>query len=148
MNNVFNKVLLSGNARAHLLVAVFAVFTISLLAGQSVPPDSLPQVKATFSSAAPRAVEDLTERSIVRDYKSAWQNLGSALSSNSPELLDNYFVGPAKAGLANAIMGQEKSGIRAHYLKQDHKLEAVFYSPEGDVMQLHDTAQYDLQLVA
>src|SRR5258708_33359841 len=130
-----------------LLIATFVVMTISLLSQISTSA-SLPRVESDFRKAAPRAVEDLTQQSITRDYGFAWERLDSALNSNSPWLLDAYFVGPAKVGLANAIAGQESSGMQSHYLKQDHRLEAVFYSPEGDVMELHDTAEYDLQLVA
>ena len=147
MTTTLTKVLLSASARKRLLATTFALLTMSLLPGQSTSPEA-PHVEANFSTATPRTVEDLTEQSIVRNYTSAWANLDSALSSNYPGLLDVYFVGPAKTALANAIMGQEKTGIRSHYLKQNHKLEAVFYSPEGDVMELHDTAEYDLQLVA
>jgi len=129
-------------------IATFAVMTISLLVGQSFPDEALPRMESNFSMAVPRTVEELTQRSITRDYGYAWESLDRALSSNSPGLLDAYFSGPAKTGLASAIASQEKTGIRSHYLKQSHKLEAVFYSPEGDVMELHDTAQYDLELVA
>src|SRR5689334_3347284 len=130
---IFTKMLLSASARKRLLVTAFAVAAISLLPGQSTRSD-LPHVEASFNTAGPRTVEDLTGQSIVRNYTSAWENMDRALNSNSPGLLDIYFVGPAKTELANAILNQEKTGIRSHYLKQDHKLEAVFYSPEGDVM--------------
>ncbi|SRR6266700_1533417 len=130
-----------------LLITTFVVLTISLLV-QISTSESLPRVESDFRKAAPRTVEDLTQQSITRDYGFAWERLDRALSSNSPWLLEAYFVGPAKVRLANAIAGQESSGMQSHYLNQNHKLEAVFYSPEGDVMELHDTAQYDLQLVA
>ncbi len=148
MKTLFTNMLLSHLLRKRLLVTIFALLMISLLAGQSSPPSSLPHVEASFHAAVPRTVEELTERSIVRDYTAAWENLSGALSSNSIGLLDAYFVGPAKTDLASAITHQQESGIRSHYLKQSHKLEVVFYSPEGDVMELHDTTQYDLQLVA
>jgi hypothetical protein len=31
-------------------------------------------------------------------------------------------------------------------LNQSHKLDAVFYSPAGDVIELHDTAEYDFEI--
>jgi hypothetical protein len=141
MKVIFKELLL-------LPAATMAALTISLLVGQSSLSESLPRVESNFSMAVPRSVEDLTQRSITRDYGQAWENLDRALNSNSAGLLSDYFVGPAKTGLASAITSQEKAGIRSHYLNQSHKLEAVFYSPEGDVMELHDTAQYNLQLVA
>ena len=32
-------------------------------------------------------------------------------------------------------------------MDKGHKVEAVFYSPEGSAMELHDTAQVQLQLM-
>jgi hypothetical protein len=50
--------------------------------------------------------------------------------------------------LASAIASQKQTGIRCSYLRPSHKLEAIFYSPEGDVMELHDTAEFDLRVTA
>src|SRR5689334_13983656 len=125
MEGLFTNMLLSGLFRKRLFVTILAILTVSLLLGQSSPQGSLPHVEATFHAAAPRTVEELTERSIVRDYGSAWESLNDALSSNSIGRLDAYFVGPAKTDLASAITHQQESGIRSHYLKQGHKLEAV-----------------------
>lgn len=119
-----------------------------LAAGFGAAGEPRARVETDFTRAAPRTVEELTQRSITRDYAYAWDNLAAALSSNSPELLNGYFVGPAKAGFENAIASQKRQGIRCYYLEPHHKLEAVFYAPEGDVMELHDTAELDLRLTA
>lgn len=128
---------------------MFALAALLLLAVQpcSAAGDSLPRVEFNTRGASPRPVESLTERSIVRDYSYAWKSLADAFEHNSPELLDGYFVGKAGDALSAAVTGQKTSGIRSRCLNQDHKVEVVFYSPEGDVMELHDTAQCDLQLV-
>jgi hypothetical protein len=106
-----------------------------------------PQVTLDTSKTAPRAVEPLTERSVLRDYKFAWTNLAGALESNSPYLLNGLFVGEASSLLNDEVANQQRSGLTSRYLNQNHKLEAVFYAPEGDVIELHDTAEYDLEIL-
>jgi hypothetical protein len=112
----------------------------------SFAADETPQVALDVSKTGPRAVESLTERSIQRDYKFAWQNLALAMESNSPEPLDALFAGSANAWLKQAIISQKQNGLSTRYLNQSHKLEAVFYAPEGDVIELHDIAEYDVQI--
>jgi len=109
--------------------------------------DSSPQVTLNVAKASPRNVEALTQRSIVRDYKFAWANLDLALESNSAGPLNGLFAGNANAELNEAVGSQRKSGITSRYLNQTHKLEAAFYAPEGDVIELHDTAEYDLEIL-
>jgi hypothetical protein len=108
--------------------------------------DSAPQVIFETQKATPRAVEPLTQRSIVRDYKLAWTNLSLALDSNSTGPLNGLFSGTANDRLLDAVKGQQKSGISTRYSNQNHKLEAVFYAQEGDVIELHDTAECDIQI--
>jgi hypothetical protein len=45
------------------------------------------------------------------------------------------------------VLDQTQSHLTRRYSRQSHHLEAVFYSPEGDVMELHDTAQFNLQIL-
>ena len=45
------------------------------------------------------------------------------------------------------IASQQQSDLSQRYADQSHQVEAVFYAPEGDVMELHDTAQYQLQIL-
>lgn len=118
-----------------------------LVCAHAVAADTSPQVTLDATKAGPRAVESLTERSILRDYKFAWENLTQALEFNSPDPLNGLFVGTANATLHDAVLGQQRSGLSTRYLNQTHKLEAIFYAPEGDVIELHDTAEYDLQLL-
>jgi hypothetical protein len=108
--------------------------------------ESAPQVTLSVARTGPRQVEALTQRSIVRDYRFAWTNLGLALQSNSTGPLNGLFVGPASAWVSDAVEGQKQSGISSKYSNQIHKLDAVFYAPEGDVIELHDTAEYDLEI--
>jgi hypothetical protein len=119
-----------------------------LIALSAVAADSAaPQVSLNVSKATPRSVEELTEKSILRDYKFAWVNMSHALESNSAALLNGSFAGTAQDWLNNAISSQQHNGLTSRYLNQTHKVDAAFYSPEGDVIELHDTAGYDLAIL-
>src|SRR6476660_6708724 len=107
-----------------------------------------PEVKLTVTSVAPRAVEPRTEQSLVRDYTAAWKSLADASETNTPALLDGYFIGTARTNFGREVTDQQKIGTHIRYLHQTHNLKAVFYAPEGDVMQLHDSAEYQMQIVS
>ena len=104
-------------------------------------------VELNTSSATPREVEDSTEKAIVRDYGSAWATLARALDENRADLLPAFFTGVAQEKLAEKVRQQKLSGLRTRYVDHGHKLEAVFYSPEGSAMQLRDTAQLEIQVL-
>jgi len=109
--------------------------------------DSAVQVRLAISKAGPRAVESLTEQRIVRDYKFAWTSLSQALEVNASDPLDGPFVGAAKQWLAQSVESQRQTNLSSRRSEQNHKLEAVFYAPEGDVIELHDTVDYQLQIL-
>jgi hypothetical protein len=62
-------------------------------------------------------------------------------------LLDAYFTGAARTNFSREVTDQQKIGTSS-YLNQVHNLKAVFYAPEGDVMQLQDSAEYQMQIVS
>lgn len=109
--------------------------------------DAGAQVVLNTSKATPRTVESLTERSILRDYKFAWTNLADALASSSAAPVSGLFAGTAETWISDEIKSQRSSGLSSRYSNQSHKVEAVFYAPEGDVIELQDTAEYDLQIL-
>jgi hypothetical protein len=117
-----------------------------VLSSIALGADNSPQVTLNVSKAAPRSVEPLTERAIARDYKIAWANLNSAFESNSESPLNDIFAGNASKSLKAAVSAQRRNGMTSRYLNQNHRINAVFYSPEGDVVELHDTAEYDLEI--
>ena len=123
-----------------------AVLFALLLPGYLLSADSALQVALDASKATPRAVEPLTERSIFRDYKFAWTNVAQAMETNSTVPLNGLLAGTANSTFNGAIQSQQRSGLSSRYSNQNHKVEVVFYSPEGDVMELHDTAEYDLEI--
>ncbi len=130
------------------LVKLMAIVLLGLFAPRySSAGDSTPQVALNTSKAGPRAVEALTERAILRDYKFAWVNLDQALESNSTGPISGLFAGTASAWLNDAVASQLRTGLTSRYLNQNHKVDAVFYAPEGDLIELHDTADYQLQVL-
>lgn len=109
--------------------------------------DSPIEVQLDSKLAGPRVLESLTERRILGDYRFAWASLAHALEFNSVDPLEGPFAGDAKQCLKDTVISQRRSGIRQRYANQTHRLQAVFYAPEGDVMELHDTAEYQLQIL-
>jgi hypothetical protein len=119
------------------------VFALSLTVHAA---DSSVQVQLDTKKAGPRSVENLTELSILRDYRFAWTSMSQALEFNTLDPLEGPFVGEAKHWLADTVISQRRSGLSQQYADQSHRVEAVFYAPEGDVMELHDTAEFQLQI--
>lgn len=132
-------------------VAVAILFGLlsvaSILCHPASAADSSPQMTLSVAKATPRQVEPLTQSAVLRDYKFAWANLAAAEESNSVASLNGLFVGDANARLTQEIRGQQKNGMSTRYSNQSHKVEAVFYSPEGDILELHDTAEYDFEVL-
>ncbi|PYX09159.1 MAG: hypothetical protein DMG88_07635 [Acidobacteria bacterium] len=108
---------------------------------------SLPKVVLAAENVGPRQIEELTSKSVPRDYAYAWKTMARALAENRSDLLDAYFTGFAKDNLARRIADQKRTGINTRYIDHGHKLEAIFYSPAGDAMQLRDRARVEIQLL-
>jgi len=125
-----------------LLICALAVLRLVASAATETP-----HVELNADSIAPRAIEDLTSKSVPRDYAFAWQTMGQALDENRSGLLDGYFTGLAKQDLSDRVKSQLKSGMHTRYQDRGHKLEAIFYAPAGDAMQLRDRAQFDIQVL-
>lgn len=128
--------------RKGAILALSLGYALSLCAA-----DPSVQVQLDVKKAGPRAVESLTERGILRDYRFAWTSMAQALEFDTLDPLEGPFAGEARQSLRDTVLGQQRSGLSQRYAGQQHRLEAVFYAPEGDVMELHDTAEYQLQLV-
>lgn len=133
---------------AAMLLAVLTLFSLAAAQDNSAAQNSaVPHVQLKSQNPGPRELEELTAKSITRDYTAAWKGLAGALDHSAAEMLGGYFVGAPADQLRNTIVDQKRTGVRSRYLNQSHVLEAVFYSPEGDVMELHDTMQCDLQVM-
>jgi hypothetical protein len=119
----------------------------SAIALPNLPSNSNVKVELDAAAAAPRAIEDTTEKAIVRDYGNAWSVMASALENNNAGNLASGFTGGAQERLAARVKQQLHAGLRTRYVDHGHKLQAVFYSPEGSAMQLHDTAKLEEQIL-
>jgi hypothetical protein len=121
------------------------ILLLSLLAPADAPDIA---VQLDISKAGPRKVETQTEGRILADYRLAWANIAQALNSNDSGLMADTFTGTAKQWLDQTVASQRHAGIATRYSNQTHRLQAVFYAPEGDLIELHDTAEYDRQVLA
>ncbi len=109
--------------------------------------EAVPDVRLNADSIAPRSIEELTGRNIVRDYAFAWRDLAQALNVNQKSLLNDYFTGFAKDDFSHRISDQTKNGLRTRYIDHGHKVKAFFYSIDGSAMQMVDEAQIEVQVL-
>jgi hypothetical protein len=134
---------------ARLSTAAFVALLLLAAAPLSRAQDTpdLPAVQLNAEHNAGRPVEELTKKSVARDYALAWRTMAEALSSNRAGIIENDFVGVAQEKLASAVEQQAKSNLRRRYVDRGHKVEIVFYAPDGLSIQLRDTAQLELQVL-
>jgi hypothetical protein len=130
-----------------VLAAIVTVGTLAMLLALKTYADVTPSIAVNVQNAGPRQVEDTTERAVARDYAAAWQAMIKALDQNRTDILGPGFIGNANEKLAATIADQRKNGLRQQIVDRGHNVEAVFYSPEGSAMELHDTVQVQLQLM-
>lgn len=135
------------NPKKYSYLAAIVAGVVLLASLTSYAADSSVQVKLDVNKAGPRAVESLTERGILRDYRFAWTSMAQALQFNTFDPVEGPFSGQARQWLRQTVASQQQSGLSRRYADQSHRVEAVFYAPEGDVIELHDTAQYRLQIL-
>lgn len=147
MQPVLRSVFHSWRDLQRLLAASALLLLFVVPAALSAPADPAPEVTLNAANVGPRKIEPLTERSVLRDYKFGWVNLAAAFESNSTGALNGLFAGTANTWLNDAVKSQIRAGLTSRYLNQHHKVDAVFYAPEGDLIELHDTAEYDYQIL-
>jgi len=122
----------------------FALPMLLLFAVVCVAQDG-PNVQLNADNVTGKQLEDLTKKAVARDYAKAWGTLAKAMDNNNTGLIDNDFVGVAEEKLVSAIEQQAKAGLHRRYVDRGHKVDVLFYSPDGSSMQLRDTAQIDVQ---
>ena len=128
------------------MLAAFALLTTTAKFDHVLAAGS-PSVSVNVSQAAPRQVEDTTQRAVARDYAAAWQAMSDALEQNRADLLATTFIGTANEKLTAGIEARRKNGLHEHIVDKGHKVNVVFYSQEGSAMELHDTVQLELQVL-
>jgi hypothetical protein len=94
-----------------------------------------------------RPLEKQTEAAVLRDYLQSWKTLQVALDQNQANLLDQNFVGTAREKLANTIDEQSKLGIHTLYQERSHEIQIVFYSPDGQSIQMIDNVEYEQKVL-
>lgn len=127
--------------RRLLLVACALLLSLPLAAQEAsvqvLPPDL----------QGSRQLEPLTAAAVVRDYVQSWQAFRTAFDRNNPQLLDQDFVGVALTKLSGAVAEQNHLGLHTRYVDGSHRLQIVFYSPDGLSIQLVDQVEYDEQVM-
>ena len=132
------------------VTATLALGVLCFLPGSgtsNVLAANTPVVTLDIQNASPRQVEDATEKAVARDYATAWKAMSEALDQNRIDLLSGNFIGTSNDKLAETIKQQKKAGLHRRYVDRGHKVQATFYSSEGSAMELHDTAQLQVQLL-
>ncbi|MBZ5505541.1 MAG: hypothetical protein LAO78_08645 [Acidobacteriia bacterium] len=109
--------------------------------------DSKPSVQLNVKNAQPREVEEVTQNAILRDYTLAWQGIGTALANNTLQPLNENFSGFALDRLVQRVKDQKQNGLSTRLIDRGHKVEAVFYSPDGSAVELKDTASIETQVL-
>ena len=128
----------------YLLVALMTFACLCWIVS-AYAADDMPTVNLNVDNAGPRQVEDTTEKALARDYARAWNSMEAALAENRADGLDTDFVGIALDELKDRVSAQQQSGLHTRFIDHGHRLQAVFYSPEGSAVQLIDTAQIEVQ---
>ncbi len=109
--------------------------------------DAKPQVQLNVKSAQPRDVEDVTQTAIVRDYTLAWQAISTSLANNTLQPLNDNFAGFALDKLTQRVKDQKQNGLTTRIIDHGHKVDAIFYSPDGAAIELKDTASIETQVL-
>lgn len=124
-----------------------ALISVLLFQGSTLFAASPAQVSIDPNvPTAPRTLEPQTEHAAVRDYLQSWQAMQSAFAQNRPDLLSEYFVGEAMDKLTGTIKQQSALGMRTHYQDLSHKIQFLFYSPEGLSIEFIDEVKIELQV--
>jgi len=129
------------------LACMIAIIALTLPPAIQTYAAAPPSIDLNVQNAGPRQVEDTTERAVARDYAVAWQTMAEALKQNRTDILGANFIGNANEKLVATIEDQRKNGLHQEIVDRGHRVNAIFYSPEGSAMELHDTAQVQLQLM-
>lgn len=134
--------------RLGLTAAALAVLALVFpIQHRSVLAASTASIAIGIDHAGPREIEETTQKALARDYATAWQAMTDALDQNRAGLLSANFIGTANDKLTATVQEQSKAGLHQHITDQGHSVEAVFYSPEGSAIELHDTAHLQIDVM-
>jgi len=130
-----------------ILTGLFLIFSacLPLYRALAASPDDQIQVRMNAAQIAPRPLEEVVGRAIVQQYSHAWKNLETALDQNNTDVLNESFVGYAQEKLNAQVAAQKKAGLSTRYVDHGHQVDAILYSRDGSAVELHDTAQLEIQ---
>ena len=114
---------------------------------QRMLADTKPQVQLNVKNAQPREVEDVTQTAVLRDYTRAWEAISTSLANNSLPPLNENFTGFALDKLTQRVKDQKQHGLTTRIIDHGHKVDAIFYSPDGAAIELQDTASIETQVL-
>ena len=135
-------------ARALLLTAAATlIFSGALPLLKRILADTKPAVQFNTSSVQPRPIEDNTQQAIIRDYSAAWKAMNTALANNTVAPLRDNFTGFALDKLTERVQEQKQNGLSTRIIDHGHKVDALFYSPDGSAIELRDTASIETQVL-
>jgi hypothetical protein len=131
------------------ILCLVSLFAIAPFAPRAIAADNDgPKIQLNIANSQPREVEETTQKSITREYSTAWKTLADALANNRPDRISESFVGSAEDQMRKQISEQMNNQLSTRIVDRGHKLDVVFYSPEGSTMQLRDTAQLERQYLS
>lgn len=135
-------------ARALLLTAAVAlIISGAVPLAKRILADTKPGVQFNTGGVQPRPVEENTQQAIIRDYSAAWKALNTALANNSLAPLRDNFAGFALDKLTQRVQQQQQNGLTTRIIDHGHKVDALFYSPDGSAIELRDTASIETQVL-
>jgi hypothetical protein len=114
---------------------------------QRIFADSKPAVQLNVKNAQPRDVEDVTQTAVLRDYTRAWEAISTSFANNSLQPLNENFTGFALDKLTQRVKDQKQRGLTTRIIDHGHKVDAIFYSPDGAAIELRDTASIETQVL-
>jgi len=139
---------ITSNRLAYFLLALlFLLTSIPTIILHAKAWDQADNSRFDFAAGnvGPRELEDQTQNAIKREYAAAWKNMAEALQQNRTDLVDQNFVGAERDQLRRQIDQQKKNGMSSKLDDRSHKVEFVFYSPEGTAIELRDTVELEQQ---
>jgi hypothetical protein len=128
------------------LIVMFLTSAFSSLRAYAAEPAT--KIDINVANASPREVEETTRAAIQREYGSAWAAMTKSLAENFDAGIGASFVGAARDTLLSQLDQQKHNNLSTRIIDRGHKLDVVFYSPEGSAMQLRDTAQLEKQYLS
>jgi len=109
--------------------------------------DTKPNVQLNVDNAKPHALEDTTEKAILRDYTAAWQAINTAFANGTTSPLNDNFAGFALEKLTQRVKDQKAQGLRTKIIDHSHHVDAIFYARDGSAVELRDTASIETQVL-